>query len=91
MRLRLSRRAIRDLAAISAYIREHNPSAALRVRDAIYDALHLIVAHPRAGRLQAGTLRKYALPRYPYLIFYEVDEARDVIGVATIRHAAREL
>jgi plasmid stabilization system protein ParE len=35
MNLRFTPRAAADLAAIAAYIHEHNPAAAQRVRDAI--------------------------------------------------------
>jgi toxin ParE1/3/4 len=89
MKLAFSPRATRDLKAIAAYLHEQNPGAAIRVRTAIFEALALIARHPRAGRSQEGGSRKYALPRYPYLIFYQIDDEAGIVGIATIRHAAR--
>jgi plasmid stabilization system protein ParE len=39
MKLRFTLRATQDLAAIADYIREHDPTAALRVRPAILASL----------------------------------------------------
>jgi plasmid stabilization system protein ParE len=89
MKLVFSPHATRDLRSVSAYLLEHNPKAAIRVRAALFEALALIARHPRAGRAQEGGSRRYALPRYPYLIFYRVDDAKGIIGIVTIRHAAR--
>ena len=36
MKLRFTPRAVRDLAEIADYVREHSPQAALRVRAAIF-------------------------------------------------------
>ena len=45
--------------------------------------------HPQAGRSIGRGLRRYAVPRLPYLIVYRVDEAAAEVAVITIRHAAR--
>lgn len=39
MKLRLTPQAIENITAIADYIRARNPTAALRVRAAIYDSL----------------------------------------------------
>jgi plasmid stabilization system protein ParE len=90
VRLRFSRQASRDLQDISDYLRRQNPAAAGRVRDAIEHSLRIIAAHPKAGIGVEGRLRRHGLPRYPYSIFYEVDEDKREIGIVTIRHAARD-
>ncbi len=46
MKLRLTRRAIDDLGAIAAYLRERNPDAALRVRAAILESLQNLTNFP---------------------------------------------
>ena len=52
MKLRFTRQATDDIAAIAGYIRERNPVAAVRVRAAIYASLQNLILFPRAGRLQ---------------------------------------
>ena len=52
MKLRLTRRAARNLADIADYLRERNPKAALRVRAAIVRSLQNLVLFPQAGRKQ---------------------------------------
>jgi len=29
------------------------------------------------------------VPKYPYIIYFTVDEAAEIVGIVTIRHAAR--
>ena len=53
-------------------------------------ALELITQHPKAGRIVEKGLRRFAHPRFPYLIFYRVDAAADMVSVITVRHAARQ-
>jgi plasmid stabilization system protein ParE len=51
--------------------------------------MQLIVTYPHVGHALRDGVRRLALPRYPYLIFYGVSETSDVIDVFAIRHAAR--
>jgi plasmid stabilization system protein ParE len=52
MKLRFTERAAQDLVDIADYVREHNPPAALRVRDAILESLQNLVLFPLIGRQQ---------------------------------------
>lgn len=89
MRLRYAPLAIRDLAGIASYIRAYDPSAAVRVGSEIRRCAAMLSDHPQAGRSIGRGLRRYAVPRLPYLIVYRVDEAAAEVAVITIRHAAR--
>lgn len=89
MKLRLTRRAARDLNEISDYLSVRNPAAARRVRDELQAALRLISTHPQVGRALEKDLRRFTLPTYPYLIFYRLDDSEGDVEVITIRHAAR--
>jgi plasmid stabilization system protein ParE len=90
MKLRFTRRAIRDLTDIAAYLREHDPSAAARVRASILDSLKTIAAFPRVGRLQSvPRVRKLVTRKYPYLIYYSIDEATGELAILSIRHSAQ--
>ena len=91
MKLRFTRRAIQDLHEISDYLRARNPTAARRLRAAILDCLQGATVFPKAGRRQnAEGVRRLVTRKYPYLIYYRVDEVADEIVVITIQHAARE-
>lgn len=90
MRLRFTRQAKQDLDEIADYVREQNPRAAPRVRTAIIDALRILVLFPRIGRLQKMEgVRKFVTRRYPYLVYYTVDDTSEEIVIVTIRHPAR--
>jgi toxin ParE1/3/4 len=90
MKLRFTRRAARNLADIGDYLRERNPEAAVRVRAAITKSLQNLVLFPHAGRRQeAEGVRKIVTRRYPYLIYYRIDEVAGEIMIVAIRHSAR--
>lgn len=89
MKVRLTPRALRDLHHVSATIRASNPAAARRVQAAIRHAIALLAVHPFAGRSFDGGRRRFALARFPYLIFYRVNDGAQVVEIITIRHAAR--
>nr|WP_238189614.1 type II toxin-antitoxin system RelE/ParE family toxin [Methylobacterium frigidaeris] len=42
------------------------------------------------GERKRGDVRRFSVPRCPYLIFYGIDSALDEIIVFTVRHAARQ-
>jgi toxin ParE1/3/4 len=91
MKLRFAPRAAQDLAAIADYIRARNPAAAQQVRAAILHSLQNLVLFPQVGRAQTlEGVRKLVTRKYPYLVYYKVDEAGEEIVILTIQHPARE-
>jgi plasmid stabilization system protein ParE len=91
MKLRLSRRATQDLINIAEYLQSHSPDGAIRVRAAIVDGMKLLTQFPYAGRPQdVEGVRKLVMRRYPYLIYYVVDEAAGEVAIVTIKHSSRE-
>ena len=91
MKLRFTPRAVQDLADIAAYIHEQNPPAALRVRSAILESLQNLVLFPHIGRQQSvESVRKLVTRRYPYLVYYTIDDVADEIVILTIQHPARD-
>ncbi|RAI38065.1 type II toxin-antitoxin system RelE/ParE family toxin [Rhodoplanes roseus] len=90
MKLRYTREAVADLIGIADDIRAHNPAAALRVRAAILDSIGKLVLFPRVGRRQTVEgVRKIVTRRYPYLVYYTVDEAAGETVILGIKHPAR--
>ena len=91
MKLRFTPRATQDLADIASYVREQSPRAALRVRAAILESLQNLVLFPQMGRQQTlEGVRKLVTRRYPYLIYYTVDDEAEEVVILAIRHPARE-
>lgn len=91
MNLRFTPRALEDLAEIADYLKARNPSAAARVRTAIYVSLEQLLAFPYLGRGQRTEgVRKLVTRRYRYLVYYTVDAAYDEIIVLNVKHPARE-
>ena len=91
MKLRFTPRATQDLIGIADYVREHSPQGALRVRAAILESLQNLVGFPRLGRAQkVAGVRKLVTRRYPYLVYYTVDEEAGEVVILTIQHPARE-
>jgi len=87
----LTPRALENIAEIADYIQAQNPSAARRVRAAIYDSLQNLILFPEVGRRQKiQGLRKIVTRKYSYLIYYTVDEGTEEIVVLNVKHPARE-
>jgi toxin ParE1/3/4 len=91
MKLRFTPQAVQDLAAIADYIRARNPDAAQQVRAAILHSLQNLILFPQVGRAQTVEgVRKLITRRYPYLVYYTVDDTAEEIIVLTIQHPAQE-
>jgi toxin ParE1/3/4 len=91
MKLRFTERAAQDLVDIADYVREHNPQAALRVRDAILESLQNLVLFPHIGRQQTvESVHKLVTRRYPYLVYYKTDDEVEEIVILAIQHPARD-
>lgn len=91
MKLRFTPRAVQDLAAIADFIRTHSPAAAQQVRAAILHSLQNLVLFPRVGQTQTVEgVRKLVTRKYPYLVYYTVDETSEEIVILTIQHPARK-
>jgi toxin ParE1/3/4 len=91
MKLRFTPRATQDLADIADYIRARNPTAAQHVRAAILRSLQSLILFPHVGRPQTVEgVRKLATRKYPYLVYYTVDEPGEDVVILTIQHPARE-
>lgn len=90
MRIRWTRRYIRELQAIGDYIAEHNPAAATRVMTNIHRRTErLLNDNPFIGRRGeiAGT-RELVVTGTPYIVANRVTE-KD-IEVLFVQHGARE-
>jgi plasmid stabilization system protein ParE len=90
MKLRFTRRAIRNIETIADYIHERNPAASERVRASIYDSLQDLILFPYIGRAQqAKGVRKFVTRKYRYIVYYTVDESAGEIIILNVKHPAQ--
>jgi toxin ParE1/3/4 len=88
MEVRWSPEAVADFTAMIQYIRNDNPSTALRVARAIYDAvaqLNTFSNRGRPGRVN-GT-RELPLQRLPFVVVYRVRE--NAVEIVRLLHGAQ--
>ena len=91
MKIRLTRRALDDLADIAAYLTPRSAQGALKVKAAIFAAFQTLETLPHSGKPQTTpTVRKLGVARYPYNIFYAVDEGAGEVVVFAIFHTSRD-
>jgi plasmid stabilization system protein ParE len=89
VRLRYTRPALADLAAILDYIADRSPQGARRVQARIQAVTDLLLQYPRMGRRTSDpAIRRMATTPYPFLVFYEATESEIIIHA--VRHAARD-
>ncbi len=90
-KVRYTPRALGDLDAIFKYIAEQNPRAARAVKSRIRERIQSLARFPASGpETAAPGLRMLAVGRYPYLIFYEIDDGAKHVAIVHIRHASRD-
>ena len=91
MKLVFDDRALADLEGVYDWIAKDNPSAAKAVVERMFASIEHLAAHPRMGHAgrDAGTL-EWVVPRLPYIVIYEVDEAADAVVVVAVVHGAQD-
>ncbi len=88
MHVRWTRRALRALDEIAAYVARDRPMAASRLVERIRDATTLLSTHPdlgRQGRVR-GT-RELIVAGTPFLVAYRICD--DAVEILAVLHAAR--
>ena len=88
MKVRYTRRALRQMTEILDHIEARSPSGAENVKRRLQSIIDLLADHPNSGRsTDKGNLRRFVVSPYPYVIFYRADATGIVIH--GVRHAAR--
>jgi addiction module RelE/StbE family toxin len=88
LKLRYTRRALREFDFILDYIAEQSPQGAQSVYARVQSIVDILRIYPLIGaRTDGPAIRRLTTTPYPYLVFYEV--AEDEVVIHSIRHAAR--
>ena len=88
MKVRYTRRALRQIAEILNYIDVRSPQGAANVKSRLMAVINLLADHPNAGGVtNKPNIRRLAANPYPYVIFYRPESTG--ILVLGVRHTAR--
>lgn len=90
MKVRYALQAQHDIASIYNHISLDNPIAAQRVEDRIRAAIDMLETFPGLGvTTNEEDVRRMPLGRFPYIVFYRVNESAGEIHVLRVVHGAR--
>lgn len=88
MKVRFTRRAFADRAAIFDYLHSRSPAGARNVTSQLRHAIDVLSNQPLSGhQTDMDNVRVLFVGRYPYKIFYRVSES--AVEILHIRHTAR--
>lgn len=90
MRIRWTRRYLKELVAIADYIGERNPQAAARIVNEIHTKTNkLLSANPFIGRVgEIKGTRELVIPGTPYIVAYRVRDSE--VDILFVQHGARQ-
>lgn len=88
MQIRWSPEAVADFTGMIQYIRQDNPTAALRVAQAIYQTVAQLKTFPNRGRPgRVDGTRELVFPALPFVVVYRVGES--AVEIARLLHGAQ--
>jgi toxin ParE1/3/4 len=91
VKIRYTRKALAQLDQIYSFIEAHNPRAAKSVNIRIKRAIGRLAGFPYSCReTDRPGIRVLPIVRYPYLVFYIVDEAAQEVQILRVRHSAQD-
>ena len=85
----ITRRAKADLRAITEYIARDNPSAAGQFANKLLDDALSLANSPLRGKTLKRKPSVRRLVRWPYLVYYSVETAPDIVRILRFWHGAR--
>jgi toxin ParE1/3/4 len=88
MNIRYTQTALREVDEILFYIAERNRAAAVAVKARVDQTVAALADFPEmAQSTDEPGVRKMPIGRYPYLIYYAIEE--DEVVILHVRHGAR--
>ncbi len=90
-RVRYLPKAAKQLDDILSYLANHNPAAARRVGHAIRQGIQRVAQFPHSSRpSEVEGIRELPIVRYPYIVFYAVNDRVREIQVLRVRHTSQD-
>jgi len=89
-RLLYTQKALSDLADIIGHIAEDDAEVASQFGSSLIEHVELLTRFPRIGGLIRKRAQVRKLLHSPFLVYYQVREAKREIEILHIRHGARK-
>lgn len=90
MKLYLTEQAANQIADINAYLVVRSPLGARNVQLAMDATFTQLTHFPGLGRRQrTASVRKIGVGRYPYNVYYTIDEHAQEVVIISVRHTSR--
>jgi plasmid stabilization system protein ParE len=90
MKVRWSETALAETEAIFSFIHERNRSAAASIVQRFEELAALLSEFPLAGHLTDETdVRAISVVRYPFVVFYTIDDGAAEVIILHVRHTAQ--
>jgi toxin ParE1/3/4 len=91
MKLFYDDQALADLENIFNWIAQDSPPTAKIVVDRLFSSTELLISFPFMGHVgrTPGTF-EWVVPRLPYIVVYEIDQAQERVVVTAVLHGARD-
>jgi toxin ParE1/3/4 len=91
VKVRYRRKALAQIELIFSYIEEQDADAALRVKHAIKTSIDRLGLFPYSARPSAIIgIRELPIRRFPYIVFYTVDDAAQEVQILRVRHTSQD-
>jgi addiction module RelE/StbE family toxin len=91
VKIRYRSTALAQLDAIFDYITARNPAAAHGVLARIKRAIDMLADFPRSAKAsEIPNVREMPIVRYPYVVFYTIDEAAQEVIILRVRHTSQD-
>jgi plasmid stabilization system protein ParE len=91
MKVRWSETALSEIDDIFSYIFQRNQSAATLVTRRVEDLVNLLGEFPLLGHVtDEAEVRILSVVRYPFVIFYTINNATQEVVILHVRHTAQD-
>ena len=91
MKIRYRPTALGQLDSIFSYVATRNPGAAKNVQRMIEQSIGRLADFPYSGRAsEVAGIRELPIVRYPYIVFYAVDDATQEVFILRVRHTSQD-
>lgn len=80
-----------DLIASARHYQAERPTLGAEFLDEAEQAVEEIMRAPERWPVRLGSIRRFLLQRFPYIVRYRISPAGDTVQFLSILHAARHL
>jgi toxin ParE1/3/4 len=91
VKIRYRPASLAQLDRIFTYVAEQNPDAAGKVLALLKRSIDRLADFPFSGRpSEMAGIRELPIVRYPYIVFYTVNDARQEVVILRVRQASQD-